>query len=250
MQLSLPLPAATPGAPVLLSLFDRSGVWSRPYALAGWLVIRVDSDYQPGIGLAPDGALNLGAPIGTDGPGSFTPGSPLYRRLLSGRKVAGILAAPPCKAFSKVGARHWKAMDADGRTAHGVALACSTLEIIADLSPEFWALENPAGRLWNRRGTGLLQDRFSAPRFTFDPADFALLADSPTSEAHRKYTQIWGSTSLAIPASAPIPLLPRDHLPKSMRSRTQALAGKDWRTRAQTPQGFARSFFAANSATV
>lgn len=76
---------------IILSLFDYSGNWSRPYANAGYEVYQID--------------LKLGFDINTLIPEEF----PF-------ETVHGILAAPPCTDFASSGAQYWKAKDADGRT--------------------------------------------------------------------------------------------------------------------------------------
>ncbi len=121
-------------APVILSLCDYSGEWSRPYAEAGYFVQRVD--------------LKLGQDV---------------RQLEFPGLVRGILAAPPCTAFAGSGAQYWRAKDAGGATLEGLALVDACLRFVAVCRPAWWALENPVGRL--RRWLG-------PPRLMFDPCDF------------------------------------------------------------------------------
>lgn len=104
---------------LILSLFDYSGNWSKPYREAGYRVEQVD--------------LKLGRDIyGTD---------------FSGYQTYGILAAPPCTDFAVCGAKHFKRKDENGSTDSSVRLIRRTLEIIELLRPVFWCLENPVGRL-------------------------------------------------------------------------------------------------------
>jgi hypothetical protein len=114
----------------------------------------------------------------------------------------------------------------DGRTLEsmGVVLAC--LRIIAMCKPEWWALENPVGRLKYWMGK---------PNFKFDPCDFG--------DAYTKRTYLWGCF-----------LEPVKHPVEPVRVSSQGswlmrMGGKSDRTkelRSVTPPGFARAFFEAN----
>lgn len=123
----------------ILSLFDATGVWSQPYADAGYRVTRVD--------------LSLGVDILETSAKDFTP-------------VHGILAAPPCTDFSGSGARWWQYKDADGRTAESVRLLEHTMRLIHDLAPAWWVLENPVGRLER------LVPSVGQKAMTFNPCDY------------------------------------------------------------------------------
>ena len=76
---------------VILSLFDFSGRWSRPYFEAGYDVYQVD--------------IKLGLDVLS-----------LEPRDLPFDTVYGILAAPPCTDFAGSGAQYWKIKDEDERT--------------------------------------------------------------------------------------------------------------------------------------
>lgn len=113
--------------PAILSLFDYSGNWSRPYKEAGYDVYQFD--------------IKLGLDIL----------EVTYDDIVN-KNVYGILAAPPCTDFAGSGAQYWKAKDADGRTDASLKLIDKVLEIVSWF-PElkFWALENPVGRLQKLR---------------------------------------------------------------------------------------------------
>lgn len=113
--------------PAILSLFDYSGNWSRPYKEAGYDVYQFD--------------IKLGLDIL----------EVTYDDIVN-KNVYGILAAPPCTDFAGSGAQYWKAKDADGRTEASLKLIDKVLEIVSWF-PElkFWALENPVGRLQKLR---------------------------------------------------------------------------------------------------
>jgi hypothetical protein len=119
---------------VILSLCDYSGAWSEPYRLAGYDVRRVD--------------LQHGRDV----------------RLIEhlGERVHGILAAPPCDHFAASGARWW-ADKGEKPLLDGLAVVDACLRAVAIYRPEWWALENPVGRL----------RRFLGPvAYSFDPSDF------------------------------------------------------------------------------
>lgn len=122
----------------VLSLFDYSGNWSRPYREAGYNVIQID--------------LKLGIDILTVNPSEFS-------------NVEVILIAVPCDDFAASGARWWKDKDQDGRTAHSMALVWKSLEFVAFHKPPIWALENPVGRIGRLCQLG-------KPTFVFNPCDF------------------------------------------------------------------------------
>lgn len=119
--------------PLILSLCDASGNWSRPYAESGKYDVRcVD--------------LSRGHDV-------------RLMELPAGR-VVGVLAAPPCTVFSNAGAWVTRSDD-EMREALAVVDACC--RIIMSCRPRFWALENPRGTL----------SRYLGPHaYEFTPSDF------------------------------------------------------------------------------
>lgn len=67
-----------------------------------------------------------------------------------------ILASPPCKAFSVASiGHHWDKEDKSPETefaAQAIELVNHALELIDDLDPEYWFLENPRGMLRKKIG--------------------------------------------------------------------------------------------------
>ena len=119
----------------ILSLFDYSGNWSKPYRDAGYHVIQIDIKHGQDVRL-----LKLaGLPT-----------------------IHGILAAPPCTEFASSGARWW-AEKGEQALLDGLALVDATMRIITVTNPVWWALENPVGRLTHYIGE---------PRLWFDPCDY------------------------------------------------------------------------------
>lgn len=118
---------------LVLSLCDYSGVWSRPYEEAGYLVVRVDLKHGQDVRLFE----------------------------MPSQKIHGILAAPPCTYFCRMRMCRGKPTDEEFIQALSVVDAC--LRLVAICKPSWWCLENPQGYL--KRWLG-------EPRMKFDPCDF------------------------------------------------------------------------------
>ncbi len=194
----------------ILSLFDYSGRWSRPYKENGYDVFQVD--------------IKLGIDI-----------LELQPEDLPFESVYGILAAPPCTDFAGSGAQYWKAKDLDGRTEASLALVRKTLDFVDVYAPKFWALENPVGRL------PTLVPRLGKPWY-FNPNEFAgwLEGEEADRECYTKRTGLWGE--FEVPVKKPLPVSPGG-------SWIMRLGGKSERTkelRSMTPLGFAYAFYEAN----
>lgn len=145
---------------VILSLFDFSGNWPKPYKDAGYDVYQVDIKHEIDVlSLTKEDILSLG-------------------------DIHGILAAPPCTDFASSGAQYWKVKDADGRTEASLALIDKTLEIVDWCQPAFWALENPVGRLQK------LRPQLGAPWY-FQPHWFG--------DPWTKKTGLWGNFNKELP---------------------------------------------------
>lgn len=174
---------------IILDLCAGSGAWSEPYAAAGYDVRRVT---------LPDGDVRTYEPPAN---------------------VWGVLAGPPCEKFSL--ARRKAPTDAEYLAAVSVVLGC--LRIIALCRPQWWAIENPAGRLSRWLGT---------PRDTWEPCDFG--------DPWTKRTCLWGR--FTVPPRGPFvePLGGMDARNDSPPGSTIAAR------RAVTPAGFARAFAAVN----
>lgn len=123
--------------PTILSLYDRSGVWSEPYAKAGCKVIRVDKEFGM------DARILEYANYNDSG-------------------IYGILAAPPCTHLASSGARWWK-QKGEKALLDSLALVDCVLRYVVLYKPIFWCIENPIGRLVKYLGP---------PRMTFNPCAF------------------------------------------------------------------------------
>ena len=178
----------------IISLCDYTGNWSQPYLDAGYNVVRVDLQHGQDL------------------------------RLFEARPSAahGILAAPPCTAFASSGAQYWAEKDQNGETLHGLSLVDACMRIILVHKPQWWALENPVGRL---------KDYLGQPVFSFDPCDFG--------DPYRKKTLLWGN--FTPPTLRPVHPSASSHIMELGGTRDLT---KVWRS--ATPPGFAQAFFKAN----
>ena len=218
---------------VIISLFDRTGEWARPWAEAGYTVYRYD--------VQEDGAVNEeGEPVWM---GEFFEGSVEDVNWMevrdnihaAGMEVYGILAGVPCTHFSRAGNKFWKEKDADGRTAgtntegprEGLNLLNVTMGLIEEFKPAVWAVENPMGRI---QKLGNLPD----PALRFQPANFG--------DPYDKETYLWGLMNTNLPLA---PVVPVDGSKMHSDYGGKSLATKN--ARAETPKGFAKAFFLANN---
>jgi len=89
-----------------------------------------------------------------------------------------VLASPPCTQFSIAASRFYRFADGEPQTkdaADALALVHHTVGLIRGLSPTFWLLENPVGKL----------------RHVWQPPA-ATLTQCQYGRAHRKPTDLWG----------------------------------------------------------
>lgn len=89
-----------------------------------------------------------------------------------------VLASPPCTQFSIAASRFYRFADGEPQTedaADALALVHHTVGLIRGLSPTFWLLENPVGKL----------------RHVWRPPA-ATLTQCQYGRAHRKPTDLWG----------------------------------------------------------
>lgn len=194
----------------VLSLFDHTGNWSKPWEQAGYKVVRVDlKDGGDVLDITASWLKELG-------------------------NVWCVLAAPPCTDFAVSGARWFKEKDADGRTKKSIRLVYKTLAIIRYLDPPVWALENPVGRI------GTLVGCLGKPKMYFNPNEYALLAECPEREQYTKKTCLWGRfrpPSRSLWSLDPVLGSYMHRLPPT-KDRAEL--------RSVTPTGFARAFFIYN----
>ena len=223
----------------VLSLCDYSGTWAKPYADAGHTVFLVDPKHRPADGedvwTFEDGMMRC-----SDTARGFLN---LLRQGWVKPDFDVILAAPPCTDFASSGARWWADKDNDGRTDASVQIVHDILDIIDLVEPTVWALENPVGRIAS------LVPALDKWKLIFNPCDYAGFADDPDSEAYTKKTCIWGRFNADLPTSPVEPVM-YERGGKRGSWMWANLGGNSARTkelRSNTPTGFSRAFFRANS---
>ena len=184
---------------IILSLFDLSMEWCKPYIDAGYTVIPLDLQAD-GIDLMEVDIPELAYDIIGD-----KCGLPPFH-------VYGILNAIPCQDFSSSGARWMKAKDENGITEKSVELLKKSMQItkyfcyskrtdtIAEfdakealaLNPDaglkFWAMENPVGRI----NSLIPEMKAFGPRY-FQPHHYG----SP----YTKKTGLWGMFTFPEPTN-------------------------------------------------
>lgn len=170
----------------ILSLFDYTGNWSRPYRENGYNVIQID--------------LQLGQDILTWD----------YTKI---ENVYSILAAVPCTDFALSGARHFARKDQDGSTEKSKQLVYKTLEIIDYFKPKFWVIENPMSRIHK------CCPELGQVKFKFNPTDFAGYCKGEEQEENRynKATWLWGNFNNPIPKRLEPTLTGRQFVDKSKK---------------------------------
>lgn len=180
---------------IILDLCGGTGAWSAPYREAGYDVRLIT---------LPDWDLLDEETV----------------RYCISLNPYGILFAVECTIWCSSGARWWKSRTSDMVYYHS-RLLVKGLRIIMSTNPEFWAIENPVGKM-----SGFL----GKPQFKFDPCDFG--------DPYTKRTYLWGKFN--IPEKHPIKPIGTNFIwtmpPGPDRSKRRAI----------TPPGFAKAFFEAN----
>jgi len=228
----------------LVSLFDSTGEWSRPFLEAGWDVIQLDLDHGHDIM-------------------RFFEEEVEHYGVLDNGPVDAVMSATPCTDFTTSGAQYWSEKDATGQTDKALELHRMSYEIIEFLKPDWWVLENPIGRLpqlgfgpyrtiwepwqfagwteptsWEIAKLAELRARQDFENFTEEEIDL-----TRTTNAYTKATCLWGDFKMPTPK----PIEPVRVC--SQGSWLMLLGGKGSRTkhlRSATPAGFARAFYEAN----
>ncbi|MDR1148358.1 MAG: hypothetical protein LBK66_06980 [Spirochaetaceae bacterium] len=206
---------------LILSLCGGSGSWESPYAA-------IPQEYR---------VINITLPENDVRTYNPPPG------------VYGVLAPPPCEAFSYARRTNGKqdkkyTMNLD----EGLEIAAACLKVIEKCNPHFWALENPYGDINRHLGK---------PQYIFQPWQFG--------HWWTKKTCVWGNFN------KPLETCTRETCPKLKlytrpgrrmpsiaflhKSAASMIPGfepyldyikTDYDLRSITPPGFARAFFEAN----
>lgn len=148
------------------------------------------------------------------------------------QNVYGILAAPPCTHFAVSGARWWK-KKGDNALIDGLSIVDACLRIINFSNPNWWAMENPVGRL---------KDYLGDPEMYIQPYHYG--------DPYSKKTALWGRFSnpwtfrnLVEPTKADYNQI---HYPRKNGKPVAWNSDEAKEMRSITPAGFAKAFFEAN----
>ncbi len=202
----------------ILSLFDYTGNFVKPYHEAGYTTLQIDIKHG-------DNVFDIDREwVRKNGP------------------FHGILAAPPCDNFSVSGARWFAEKDADGRTAESVRLVNHTLDIIDWCKPRWWVLENPVGRI--ARLCPRLQ-RYGP--WYFHPHNYGGWLNPP-GDHYTKKSGLYGLFVRPVHRNVE-PVMLTDSKGNRGSWMWLKLGGRSARTkelRSATPLGFAKAFFASN----
>jgi site-specific DNA-cytosine methylase len=148
----------------IMSLFDASGEWARPWQEAGYSVYTFDIQTGQDINdFSAEYLLNEG---------------------FGDMEIWGILAAPPCTDFASSGAQFWAKKDAKGQTELSNDLVKQVLRTVEFLQPKIWALENPVGRIAKL-------NNLPPAHLTFDPNFYG--------DPYTKKTLLWGNFENDLP---------------------------------------------------
>lgn len=134
---------------IILDLCGGSGSWSRYYKTSGYDVKIITLPYYDVLTYKPP------------------------------ENVYGVLAAPPCTEFSIA---NCKAEYRERDFNQGLLIVNACIRIIEEVSPKFWALENPKGYLRKFLGK---------PKMTFQPWQYG--------DPWTKETDIWGNFNIPKP---------------------------------------------------
>lgn len=219
---------------VVISLFDATGAWSQPYVDAGYTVLRYDSARGDDIH-SKDWFMEIEA---------------IKEK---GYEIVGVIAAPPCTSFSNAGAQWWgeqhdapnkewvrkkygdyAAFHYDRPIEYAEAIMTDVLMIVDLARPtEFYAMENPSGRLRKKLKEGKWKTDIGLPSLSFDPWHFG--------DPYTKRTHLWGEMNTDLPLSTVVPV--EGSKMHKMSSGAEKIGGE----RSATPEGFAYAFFMANN---
>jgi site-specific DNA-cytosine methylase len=194
----------------ILDLCSGSGNWSQPYLEAGYDVVRVELKDGMDARLWPT-EISATARL----PEFFDDIRPWIG------KVHGVLAAPVCTVFSASGAR-WPRTDEE--ILDGLSLVDACLRLVHVLQPNWWALENPIGKINRWIGD---------PYYTFNPNHFG--------DPYTKKTHLWGRFTKPRPTFDTL-------VEPTEGSRMHFISPSEERKaiRSATPMGFSRAFKEAN----
>lgn len=199
---------------LIVSLYDRTANWPRPYIEQGYGVICWDKTVEGDILSRFDRLCRK-----------------IEEAIEAGYKLRGLLTAPPCTHFASSGARWWADKDASppaeddtwNEIEYAKAYVSIVLHLVELYNPHWWVLENPVGRLET-----MVPEIKPFRRMAFDPSEFG--------DPYTKKTILWGVFNEKLNRQPCLFTLPGfiHHMPSSSPRRSI------------TPLGFSRAFAEAN----
>lgn len=225
---------------LIISIYDYTGEWARPYIEAGYPVLLWDLKHEGDI------VKNWGTLIAN-----------IESAIEAGYFPYGLLAAPPCTDFAVSGAKHFAKKDASTERCgdndiadNSVDLHVLLVECILELMNQveqltghrfaFWVMENPVGRI-ERLCPSIVPFR----KILFNPCDFG--------DPYTKKTILWGEFNSNLQRTPVDPVYveytKKDGSKTKFAPQFGRTGGKSDKTKAirsATPPGFARAFFNAN----
>ena len=235
---------------VIISIYDRTGIISQPWADAGYSVRRFDIRPKEEGGTAED-LTDFHIWMGE-----------IEDMIAEGYEITGILAQPPCTSFTNSGRSHWPKHDEPGYidpktgltwlertygqkaaehfdtpTEYAQTLVAVVKLIVAQANPRFYLMENPVGRIDELHG-------LPEPTLKFNPDDYG--------DPYLKNTKLWGEFNPDLPQARvygeETEILKKRGIdaPGGEGSRTWHLSSSDTDEREQTSVGFAYAFFMGN----
>ena len=132
----------------------------------------------------------------------------------------GILFATPCTVWANSGARWWQGREFK-KIANDMLILSAGLYIIAKSNLEFFAIENPVGKMRKILGD---------PQLSFNPCDYG--------DSYTKRTLLWGKFNIP----------EKDAVKPIQGSKMQLICPgkKRQEIRSITPPGFAKAFYESN----
>jgi DNA repair protein RadC len=236
---------------IIISLFDRTGNWTKGYHDAGFITIHFDIQHgnsgidEESIVEAIQSGKNR-ISIGGDILSELPYVTLALKRAIkeAGVEVVGLLSAPPCTTWASSGAHAWPTHDAESfdevqkrygwwaakhffsPTDYNAALFDIVGHFILEFQPKFYAAENPVGRLKTEL-------RLPEPSFMFNPNNYG--------DPYTKKTLLWGRFNTNLPQANVEPVEG-----SKIQSKLTGATQKGRNARSSTPEGFAYAFFMAN----
>lgn len=233
--------------PVVVSLFDFTGVAVEPWAASGYDCYCFDIQHEGVKGYGRIKFVHWDAEDGID---------PILH-LLSGRRVVFVFSFTPCTDVAVSGARHFtKKLASDPDTWNRAVRWARLAETLSETYGCPFVVENPVSMLstlWRR------------PDYIFHPSDYGWYLDPddthprwpdyiPEQDAYTKRTCFWTSKSFIMPPKEPVePMLVEVRLGSGRVTKSSPffakLGGKSLKTkniRSATPRGISRAVFLVN----